>query len=414
MTATQGESAARIATLDLIRGVAVMGIVVMNIVSFAMPEPAYVNPHAYGVPRLSDDIAWVVAFVLVDGKMRGLFSFLFGASMLLVADRAEAAGRNPARVHHIRMAWLWAFGMAHLLLLWSGDILQHYALVGVAAFAFRDARPRQLVLVAAGLIALECWLLAGLPGAIAAADHAAAAHPSVAAIAAREDYARSFGRPAADWIAADVAAHRGGYLAALRHRLPDVVTVPVDTLLYVGAETLAYMLLGMAALKSGMLAGGWPLARYRCWAATGMAIGLVGYGAMAAYAWASGFAMEAVALTGLSLAVPLRPVMIVGWACLVVVLGYRHGPIARCIAAAGRMAFTNYLATSVICAALFDGLGLYGRLTRLQLDGVALAICLAMLSWSSPWLARFRFGPLEWLWRSLARGGWQPMRGAAR
>src|SRR5688500_967313 len=104
----------RIATLDIVRGVAVMGILAMNIVAFAMPFAAYMNPLAYGMEGTADFVSWVVSFILIDGKMRGLFSFLFGASMLLVIERAEAAGMSPAKVHYRRMVWLLVFGLIHL------------------------------------------------------------------------------------------------------------------------------------------------------------------------------------------------------------------------------------------------------------------------------------------------------------
>ena len=99
----------RIATLDIVRGVAVMGILIMNIVAFAMPAAAYGNPAAYGGHTGADLAVWVFNFIFIDGKMRGLFSFLFGASMLLVIDRATAKGENPARVHFSRMFWLFLF-----------------------------------------------------------------------------------------------------------------------------------------------------------------------------------------------------------------------------------------------------------------------------------------------------------------
>ena len=147
-TGRNGSPEARLHALDLIRGIAVLGILLMNIVSFALPAAAYMNPHAFGHRGPIDDVVWAVDFVLVDGKMRGLFSLLFGASMLLVVERAEAKGESGTRVHLSRMAWLLVFGMAHLLLLWPGDILQHYALVGVVAFAIRASPQGQLVSLA--------------------------------------------------------------------------------------------------------------------------------------------------------------------------------------------------------------------------------------------------------------------------
>ena len=145
----------RIATLDIVRGVAVMGILAMNIVGFAMPFQAYFNPTALGPISDADLSSWAVSFVLVDGKMRGLFSFLFGASMLLVIEQAEAKGEPAERIHYRRMFWLLAFGLAHLYLIWFGDILAGYALVGMLAFLFRNRPPSELLGWAVGLLVVQ-------------------------------------------------------------------------------------------------------------------------------------------------------------------------------------------------------------------------------------------------------------------
>src|SRR5258706_76813 len=132
-------------TMVIVRGVAVMGIFAMNIVGFAMAGAAYLNPMAYctqGPPHLA---SWGFSFILIDGKMRGLFSFLFGASLLLVVERAEASGRNPALVHYSRMFWLLVFGLLHFYLIWWGDILSLYAPIGMIAFLFRRFEVRQLL-----------------------------------------------------------------------------------------------------------------------------------------------------------------------------------------------------------------------------------------------------------------------------
>ena len=415
-TSREGSPQARLHALDLIRGVAVLGILLMNIVSFALPPAAYMNPHAFGHRGPIDDVAWALEFVLVDGKMRGLFSFLFGASMLLVVERAEAKGESGARVHLARMAWLLVFGMAHLLLLWPGDILQHYALVGLIAFAFRAWPTGQLVSLAAVLIVAQTLLLAGLPlGILAVAADIHGAHPSSEALATWQSYAASFGVPDRAELAKDLAANRGSYAGLFHYRLADSVWLPFDTLWSVGMETLAYMLLGMAALRSGLLSGAWAQVRYRRWAACGLGIGASCYGALAWLTWARGFDMETVALTGMTLSTPVRPVMIVGWACAVLAWSRTGGALTGRLVAAGRMAFTNYLLTSLVCSWLFSGWGLgwYGYLSRAQLVMVVAGVWALMLGWSKPWLARFRYGPLEWLWRSLARGRFQPLRGAA-
>lgn len=407
---------ARVATLDVIRGVAVMGILLMNIVAFAMPEAAYANPAAFGSHGAVDYVVWAVNFVLVDGKMRGLFSFLFGASMLLVIERAEAKGENPLRVHYARMFWLMLFGLAHLYLVWWGDILHHYALVGALAYAFRKMPPHQLVIAALILIGLETALIFPLAQNIADSQAVVAAHHADAATLRQyRTYMQSFGLPDAAYLARDVAAHRGGYATVFADRLPGAAVAPVQTLFFVGMETLAYMLLGMACFKTGMLGGTWARPRYRHWMLAGFGLGIPVYVVLATLQWRGGFDAYWVALGAITLSTPFRPLMIVGWACLIILLARPGGALTERIGAAGRMAFSNYLGTSLICSTLFYGYGggLYGQLSRAELYLVVAAIWMLMLSWSKPWLAHFRYGPFEWLWRSLARGSLQPMRGAA-
>ena len=130
----------RILTLDIVRGVAVMGILAMNIYAFAMPMGAYFNPNVYGGDSGINLAAWYTDFVLFDGKMRGLFSLLFGASTLLVIERAQASGKNAIFTHYSRMIWLFAFGMAHYWFIWWGDILALYAMCGLLLFLWRNAK----------------------------------------------------------------------------------------------------------------------------------------------------------------------------------------------------------------------------------------------------------------------------------
>src|SRR5947199_2021987 len=151
------EAGDRIATLDIIRGVAVMGIFGVNVIAFAMPEQAYFIPSVYGLRSPADLALWFATFILIDGKMRGLFSLLFGASMLLVIERAEAAGRSPADIHYSRMFWLLVLGCVHYYLIWYGDILTLYAATGMGAYVFRKRPVR--VLVACGLVFLLLDLL---------------------------------------------------------------------------------------------------------------------------------------------------------------------------------------------------------------------------------------------------------------
>jgi uncharacterized protein len=407
---------ARVATLDVIRGVAVMGILLMNIVAFAMPEAAYMNPAAFGSHGAVDYGVWAANFVLVDGKMRGLFSFLFGASMLLVIERAEAKGENPLRVHFARMFWLLLFGLAHLYLIWWGDILQHYALVGVIAYAFRKMPPYKLAIAGIVLLMLQTLLAGGLPYDIYQSGIAAhAPHPAADVVRRYQGYIESFGQPDRAFLAKDVAAHRSGYAAIFTGRLLVAATIPVQTLMFVGAETLGYMLLGMACFKTGMLGGAWPRARYRRWMTVGFGLGIPIYMMLSVLQWRGGFDAFWVTLCAITLSTPFRPLMIIGWACLIVLLARPGGALTARFGAAGRMAFSNYLGTSLICSTLFYGYGggLYGQLSRAELYLVVAAIWVLILLWSKPWLDHFRYGPFEWVWRSLARGKLQAMWGAA-
>lgn len=403
----------RIVTLDVIRGVAVMGILVMNIVSFGMPETAYLNPRAYGGDTGADLVVYLVNFVLFDGKMRGLFSFLFGASALLVIERAEARGTSAARIHYARMGWLFVFGVLHLYLIWAGDILNHYALIGMVLFFFRRLRARVLIGIAIGFIAIESLLITALPAFVAQTELAASKPgASAAVIKRRQSFENSFGKPEPKTIAAQLKGYRGDFGDALRERSAAGIAPIVGTVVIVGFETLAYMLLGMAMLKLGMLSGDWPVSRYRRWMLIGFGVGIPVYMALAWYLVDAGFTAFSVTLGVLALSVPFRPLMIMGWASLIALVARSRNALVDRIGAAGRMAFTNYLMTSICCSTFFNGygLGFFGYLGRAQLYLVVFAMWGLMLAWSKPWLARYRYGPFEWLWRSLARGALQPMR----
>ncbi len=168
----------------------------------------------------------------------------------------------------------------------------------------------------------------------------------------------------------------------------------------------------MAALRSGFLTGGWSPERYRKTALIGFGIGIPAYALLAWLLVRDGFSVPGVFAWSMAATVPLRPLMVVATASLIILATRRGGPLIDRIAAAGRAAFTNYLGTSLVMTTLFYGYGggLFGTLGRAELWLVVLAMWVLMLLWSKPWLDRFLYGPLEWLWRSLSRGAAQPMR----
>ena len=407
----------RIATLDIVRGVAVMGILAMNIVAFSMPFAAYVNPTAYGLESNADLGSWVFSFILVDGKMRGLFSFLFGASMLLVIERAEAAGASPAWVHYSRMLWLLVFGLLHFFFIWFGDILALYAPIGMLAFLFRRLNPTRLVVIGIILLVLQTLLYAGYSFALYSLQAAVSVpHPDPENLRSWADVQQELGRYTPEQLQHILNLFRGGYVPIMQERLFEEWMSPINSLWQAGGETLAYMLFGMAALKSGFLTGAWENLLYRNIALAGFGIGVPVYAAVAWWMIRQDFSVPSVVTGWLALTVPFRPLLILAIAASIILLTRRGGWLVERIAAAGRAAFTNYLGTSLVMTTFFYGYGLgwYGHLSRIQLWLPVVAAWIIMLLWSKPWLDRYRYGPFEWLWRSLARARFQPMRRETR
>jgi uncharacterized protein len=406
----------RIRTLDIVRGVAVMGILAMNIVAFAMPIEAYMNPRAYGWESDADLLSWLLSFLFIDGRMRGLFSFLFGASMLLVIDRAQVGGEDAVSVHFSRMAWLLLFGLIHYYFIWFGDILILYALVGMAAWLFHRRSPRLLFALAIAAVLLQTAFLVGVTfWANEAAQAAAQPDAGRDAIEAWQGFGEDLAVPSATELAETLALYRGSYLGIVAYQFGRELLDPFVGVLIFGIETLGYMLLGMATFKTGFLTGGWPARRYAQVAWWGFAVGLPLYALLAWGILESNFDVLTIFALALAATTPIRPVMILALAALII-LATRHGGwLVERLAAAGRTAFTNYLGTSVMLTGFFYGwgLGLFGTFSRAELWLVVIPAWAVMLAWSKPWLDRFNYGPFEWLWRSLARRSPQPMRKAA-
>jgi uncharacterized protein len=399
-------------SLDAMRGFAVMGILAMNIIGFAMPEWAYITPAAYGADSLADQIAWGFSFLFIDGKMRGLFSLLFGASMMLIIDRAAAQGQSPARVHYSRMTWLALFGLAHYFFIWFGDILFLYAIVGMVAFLFRNWAPQRLIKVALIIfgIGLALW---GLQFGGLQAFQFFATQPDATAAMVRQ-YREMMDSPDFAFnIAPDLALHRGTYATIVMDKFKDwtdpLAAVPISV-----GETLPLMMIGMAMHKSGFITGEWDAGDYRRWVMRMVPVGLLLTAAVMVWLVAVDFdRVTALAVFFFWGAIP-RMMLTIGYAAILILLvgHYRDHPMIARVAATGRAAFSNYLGTSIVMTTIFYGygLGLFGDFGRAGLWLFVFGAWAVMLSWSKPWLKTYQYGPLEWLWRSLARGKIQPMR----
>lgn len=390
-----------------------LGILAVNIAGFAGPiattdSPALLQSGGIGHASFADEASFAVVFVIFEGKMRALFSLLFGASMLLFVERAERRHQDGDLLQGRRLVWLGLFGYLHYVLLWWGDILFNYAVCGIFALMLRRLPVRALVV--AGLAGFAAWHLWGaldsLP-TIMAEEHtrlgiASAAERTLMAGNLADVHQR---------ITQDLAQAHLGFVAQAADKLATAAGWPLVMTIYTIGESLPLMLLGMALYRSGFFAGSWSPRRLAALAGLGLALGLGWALALLGWVWVRHFPPLAMPDILSYWAGPEHLAMALGYAALLMLAAPRllNNRLGARLAATGRMAFSNYLATSAVMCAIFYGwgLGLEGEVSRTaQLGLVALGWVL-MLAWSKPWLARFRQGPLEWAWRSLTE--WRVM-----
>lgn len=393
----------RIQSLDVLRGFAVLGILLLNILGFGLHNAGYFNPLiAIGETASSRSLnlgVWAAVNVLFEGAMRCLFSLLFGAGVVLFATGRVGAGW----LHYKRTFWLFVFGVLDVyVLLWWGDILIVYALSGVILYLLRNRSPRSLLVIGAMLLVLIGVITGGLAFFLEQARTGGAV--------AWTDFEAQF-NPAPEAYAAELSARRGSYASAfmwnVHHMQEAFVFFPLLIL-----DALAMMIPGMALFKLGVLDATRSLGWYVRLAASGFAVGLL------TNFWELGHtvATDFDTLATMPIMVPTyqlgRLGMALGYLGIVMIV-CRLGALPaarRGLAAVGRMALTNYLMHSAICAVLFTGIGfgLVGELERWQLYPVVIVIWAFQLWFSPWWLDRHSYGPAEWLWRALTYGA-RPM-----
>ncbi len=392
----------RIDSIDVLRGFALLGILVMNIQAFAMPQAAYFNPTVYGDLTGANRYVWIAGRMFADQKFMTIFSLLFGAGIVLMTGRAEARG-DARRVHYRRMRWLLVIGLLHGHLLWWGDILFHYAVCGMLVYPLRRQSPRRLIAIGLALLlaASAFWGLVGLSFPYWPEE-------------VRAEIEEEAWRPTQEKIDAELATYRGGWLDQLPHRSVTAIENHAF-LLIIWAVWRAggLMLIGMALFKKEVFSARRSTGFYAALIAVAAAVGLP----LQAYGISLSFA------DGWSFGSLFVDTQLVYWTSISVGLGYVGAVMLACRAAAlrrftrpfaavGQTALTNYLLQTVICTTIFygHGLGLFGAVDRVGQAGVMAGVCAVQLIVSPLWLRRFRFGPVEWLWRSLTYRARQPMR----
>ena len=404
--------AERIGSLDLMRGIAVLGILAANIVAFGQPFSAYMFPETFLVPAGDDGgWMWIAQFVLIDGKMRGIFTVLFGVGLYLFMERAWARGQTrwlQAR----RLFFLMLFGMVHFFFIWRGDILFYYAVIGFIALLCLDWSPKDQ---------LKVGLLGYFAGAIFYALMMLPLHfiadasfgQNVAMAETRVGLEEGKQEALADDVIESGLKQSGDYIGFVEHRFSEHWFEPLTNVLFLGLESLPLMLIGMGLYRLGFFNGGIDPGRMRFWGWIGFLGGSLLHLLIGLWVQSIGFTYYGTlaAFVGVS---PLpRLMMVLGIMALLAVYGPGwKGWLAQRFAAAGRAAFTNYLGTSILMLLVFHGwaLGLFGELNRPQLYLVVLSAWIVMLAWSKPWLQRYRYGPLEWLWRCLTYGKMFPLK----
>jgi uncharacterized protein len=389
----------RIIALDVVRGLAVLGILVTNIQHFAMFAATARDPTLYGDLNGANFGVYALTFIVFYQKFLPIFSMLFGAGIVLAAARREAAGLSAASLHYRRMLVLLLIGLAHAYLLWYGDILVTYALCGMVMFVFRRQHPGILFAIGAVMLIIGPtlrFLIYILPAIVGSGGGGGEAETEA-------------------MIQTDLDAFRGPWLEQLAQRATyafEGQTRGIPVVLFWRAGGL--MAIGMALYKLGVLTGARGRGFYTALAATTIGIALpvtvAGFVGLAATEWDNFWLRELGYLVIYFLGIPIG----LGYASLLLLGGnwLTGSPPGRALAAVGRMALSHYLMQSVVCTFLFygHGLGWYGSVERTGQLMLVVGIWILQLVVSQLWLRRFRYGPAEWVWRSLAYGQVQPVR----
>ena len=421
----------RIRTIDMIRGLALLGILMMNIPGFGI-DPAVFNRLITGSHNNADYYTFSTVMILFEGTMRGLFSMLFGAGMILfMQNKAELPGNaTVAEYYYRRLLWLVGFGLFNAyVLLWFGDILFFYGLCGMLLFPFRKMRPKWLLAI--GIACLFINIISPLinygetrekRSAYKEAAAARKAHRKLTpdqqkALTTWQEMEKN-SKPDPERSKTNVEKIRGSYGTVFSYFISRNENDEIWGM-YMGSwDMLCMMFIGMAMLGTGFFTNRLPTSTYGITLLLGYSIGIL-------LSWCYLRGLETSITRGISAytdayRVPhwilydfRRVFLSVGHASLLMVI-YRAKLVPwlmKALANVGQMAFTNYLMQSIICTLFFYGYGLgyYDTLRFHQMYYVVGTVWIFQLIFSSVWLRYFRFGPFEWIWRSLTYWTFQPM-----
>jgi uncharacterized protein len=391
------EGKPRIESLDVLRGFAILGILIVNAPFFAGTWHSAMMPNA--IPLAVDENtlwSWLVMHTFFEFKCITLFSMLFGVSLYLVGG--ERSDKEKGAQLRRRLSWMLVFGLIHGLLIWYGDILLNYAIAGFLVLLARSWKPLTLMiwgvfwtLLSSGLIALMMWAMQYAPPE--------AMEQQAAMMSLSPEQFEQF-----------KAAITGGPLSTLQQNAEWWSTFFLQALIFITPRTVGIMMIGLALFKWGFMSGRSPIWLYLLF----LVLGLLSFGVVwvqGVREFEAGFPIAMVQGEGSLLLSLLSPFGTLFYISLFILLMKANviGFFLNMLAATGRMAFTNYIAQSLIMTTIFWRLGYFGEVSRPDLWLVVGGVWLAQLIWSPLWLSAFAMGPLEWVWRCLTYKRWVPI-----
>lgn len=393
----------RIIALDILRGVAVLGILVMNIQSFSMPSVAYSNPMSFERMQGNDLWVWLVSHVFGDQKFMSIFSMLFGASLVMLSQKARKEHLRSTDLQNRRLIFLGIFGLIHAYFFWYGDILFAYAVCGFLMFIFR--RRKSYIQIRVGIV----FLIIGSLISLIIGYSVPVWEPGEYEATRAEIWS-----PSTETIAEEIDFYRSSWEKQILFRAPQAFNVQTSVFIFESFWRISgLMLIGMALYKRNVFKAKQSTKYYTKMIGYGLGMGLplvvIGVLLNFNYDWDFGYSFFFISQLNY-------------WGSILMALGYigvimilckssTRGWLASRLADVGRMALSTYLLQTIVCGYIFygHGLGLFGDLDRSAQAVFVLAIWVFNVGFSWVWMSYYKYGPFEWAWRSLTYGKFQPM-----
>ena len=396
----------RIVSLDVLRGFALLGILTMNIIIFALPFMHYANPSVAGELQGLNKWEFDFNYVFCNLRFMSIFSILFGAGVVLFTQKAARFANNLAerQLHYFRNFWLFVFGLLHAYLIWHGDILVMYAICSTWVYLYRKQSPKTLFIWAVALIVFNTLIYFGFDQLIKLIPEDM-----------YDQVCEEGWNISAEKLSEETLAYRGTWQQQMSYRLSYAFKAQ-SLIFFFGFHTTALMLIGMALYKLNILNAGKSNAFYLKMLVIGLLIGLpiAIFGLQQNYAneWSCDFSMLRGSLYGILSSLPMA-LAYIAFIMLLCKSSIKQ-VLFNWLAPVGKMALTNYLMQSIIATTIFygHGLGLFGNYGRAELYLFVFGIWFFQIIFSHFWMRYFLFGPFEWLWRSLTYCKLQPMRKA--